>query len=303
MPRSPVSILHASHRWCFVLFLALWTSAMGAPCAAALCCVWRVTDDAGHTLYLAGSIHVLRASDYPLPAPYEQAYQASTSLAFETDLTAKGNDFSRALGAAALYPHDGKLQDHVDPRTYAYLLRVISNVHGSTEPEKHIEHLRPWAISFELESPGGLQGISSRSGVEWHFIEKAKRDHKETDGLVPFRDHIAVFGKMNDADSEATLLLAFINLNTDGKVFAQTLSCWKRGDMAGLEKIVEDEYRDAPGVRQRMLSERNATWMPKLEGYLRSGKTWTVLAGTAHMAGDDGVPALLRARGYHVEQL
>ena len=81
------------------------------------------------------------------------------------------------------------------------------------------------------------------------------------------------------------------------------MAYWKRGDTAGLEKIVEDEYRDAPGVRRRMLSERNATWMPKLEGYLRSGKTWMVLAGTAHMAGDEGVPALLRARGYHVEQL
>ena len=301
MPLSPAP---TSRRrcWTLCLLLAVWATAAVSR-ASALSCVWKVTDDAGHTLYVAGSVHALRASDYPLPAPYEQAYQASAALAFETDLTVSGEQFGRALGAAAQYPHGGKLKDHVDPRTYAYILRVIGNVHGSSAPEKRIEHLRPWAISFMVESPGGLQGVSSRSGVEPYFINKAKRDHKPMAGLVPLRDHVAVFGKMNDADSEAVLLLAFIGLNTDGKVFEQMVANWKRGDVAGVDKIVTDEYRDAPGVRRRMLSERNETWIPKIEGYLRSGKTWMVLAGTAHMVGDDGVPALLRAKGYHVEQL
>ncbi len=286
----------------FGLFLVLGTAATTLR-AAASCCVWKVTDDAGHTLYVAGSIHALRASDYPLPAPYEQAYQASAALAFETDLTSKPGQLGQALGQAARYPHDGKLKDHVDPRTYAYILRVISHVHGSTAPEKRIEHLRPWAIAFLLESPGGLQGVSSSSGVERYFIEKARRDHKPMDGLVPFRDHVAVYGKMNDADGEAVLLLAFIHLNTNGAEFSQMVANWKRGDVAGIERTVADDYRDAPGVQRRMLSDRNAAWLPKLEGYLRSGKTWMVLAGTAHMAGGDGVPSLLRAKGYHVEQL
>ena len=284
-----------------LLLAVAWIAA--APRAAALACVWKVTDDAGHTLYLAGSIHALRASDYPLPAPYEEAYRASAALAFETDLTVSGEQFGQALGAAARYPHDGRLQDHVDPRTYAYILRVLSNVHGSTAPEKRIEHLRPWAISFMLESPGGFQGVSSRSGVEPYFIAKAKRDGKPMAGLVPFLDHIAVFGAMNDADGEAALLLAFIHLNTGGKTFTQTVASWKRGDVAAIEQTEAEEYRDAPGLRRRMLSDRNAAWLPKLEGYLRSGKTWTAIAGTAHMAGGDGVPALLRAKGYHVEQL
>ncbi len=41
----------------------------------------------------------------------------------------------------------------------------------------------------------------------------------------------------------------------------------------------------------------------RVEGYLRSGKTWMVVAGAAHMTGSDGLPAMLRARGYQVEQL
>lgn len=283
------------------LFLAVWTAAV--PRATALCCVWKVTDDAGHTLYLAGSVHALHASDYPLPAPYEQAYKASAALAFETDAGIDGRQWNQAMGMAALYPMNGRLKDHVDPRTYAYLLRVLGNVHGSTAPEKRIEHLRPWALAYMLESPGGFQGVSPRSGVEAYFVAKAKRDHKPMAGLVPFREHIAVFDKMSDADNEAFLLLSFIHLNTGGKTFDQTVADWKRGDVAGIEKIEQDEYRDAPGLQRRMLTDRNERWVPKLEDYLRAGKTWMVLAGAAHMVGGDGVPALLRAKGYHVEQL
>ena len=303
MTSLPLPASNPRRRSILCLLLAAWALVAAASRASALCCVWRVTDDAGHTLYVAGSVHSLRATDYPLPAPYETAYRASAALAFEHDPADSSERFGQAWRDAARYPSNGRLKDHVDPRTYAYILRVIGNVHGSTEPEKRIEHLRPWAIMYQLESSNGLQGLSRSFGVEAYLTEKARRDHKTMVGLVPLRDHIAVFGKMNDADSEAALLLAFIHLNTGDKTFQQTVVDWKRGDVAGVERMSDEEFRDAPGLRRRMLSDRNAAWMPKIEGYLRSGKTWMVVAGAAHMAGGDGVPALLRARGYHVEQL
>jgi uncharacterized protein YbaP (TraB family) len=42
--------------------------------------------------------------------------------------------------------------------------------------------------------------------------------------------------------------------------------------------------------------------IPKIEGYLRSGKTYFVVAGAAHMDGANGVLALVRHRGYRIEQ-
>jgi len=66
--------------------------------------------------------------------------------------------------------------------------------------------------------------------------------------------------------------------------------------------MFRQEYSDAPSIRQRIVVDRNLLWMPKIEGYLRSGKTWMVVAGAAHMAGSDGLAAMLRARGYQVDQ-
>ena len=143
--------------------LAVFTVS-AASRVSARACVWKVTDPTGHTLYLAGSIHSLRESDYPLPASYEQAYAASSAVAHEFESSSNGQQPIEAWMADASYPDNGKLKDHIDPRTYAYILRVIKNARGSAEPEKQIEHLRAWAVALMLESPGGLRGGQSSVG-------------------------------------------------------------------------------------------------------------------------------------------
>jgi len=47
--------------------------------------VWRVTDTSGNILYLGGSVHALRSTDYPLPPEYARACDASDKLVFEAD--------------------------------------------------------------------------------------------------------------------------------------------------------------------------------------------------------------------------
>ena len=271
--------------------------------AAAKSCVWRVTSE-GHTLYLAGSVHALRASDYPLPPAYDAALAASSGLAFETDLNVAPEKWAKAIEQAGRLPDGVTIRDRVDPRTYAYLQRVLTHVHGSTAPEKKIEHLKPWAVSWMLEPPGGgVQGLTHGRGVESYLMAHAKAEHKTVTGLVPFEQHIAVFGAMNDADSEACLLLAFIHLNTESAGFQRVLTAWKRGDIATIDASMKADYRDAPSLHRRIVTDRNRVWLPRIEDFLRSGKTWMVVAGSAHMGGEDGLPALLAARGYQVEQL
>ena len=192
----------------------------------------------------------------------------------------------------------------MDPRTYAYIQRVLANVHGATDPEKKITHVRPWALAEMLHSPknSGLQ-IGHGLGVEDYLVPRAERAHKRLEGLVSFKEHMAVFGGMSDTDNEIYLLHTFIHLDTEGEGFDRNVAAWKRGDSDTIDRMFRQEYSDAPSIRQRIIVDRNRLWLPKIEGYLRSGRTWMVVAGAAHMSGGDGLPAMLRARGYTVEQL
>ena len=44
--------------------------------------VWKVSKG-GESLYIGGTCHLLRSSDYPLPPEFELAYDQSDTLAFE----------------------------------------------------------------------------------------------------------------------------------------------------------------------------------------------------------------------------
>ena len=301
---SPNGDRHPSskrRRWAVGLWAVGWL--LGATVGAqAKACVWKVSSD-GKTLYLAGSIHALRGKDYPLPPEYEQAFQASSELAFETGLTKMGHSFGFLLGKAAVLPRGSTLRDHLDPRVYAYILKVLANAHGTDDAKKKLDQLRPWAVAWLLQSPGGIDGLSGNEGVESYLTHKADQAHKPTVGLVPLDEHIAVFGGMNDADSQAYLLLRFIQLDQESKSYQQIVADWKRGDIDAVARSVDADYHDAPSIRRRLITDRNKRWLPEIVGWLQSGKTYMVVAGTAHMAGSEGVPALLRAQGFQVEQL
>jgi uncharacterized protein YbaP (TraB family) len=88
-----------------------------------------------------------------------------------------------------------------------------------------------------------------------------------------------------------------------GSIGNALADAWRRGDADTDTRIFMDGFRDYPSLADRLLTNRNRKWIPKIERYLRSGKTYFVVAGAAHMGGANGVLALLRQRGYRVEQL
>jgi uncharacterized protein YbaP (TraB family) len=265
---------------------------------AATTSVWKVTDPKGGTLYLGGSFHSLRSSDYPLPAAFDRACDAATRLAFEID-DHQADAFSTNLVKAGLYPKGDELKNHVDPRTYDYLRRVLAR---SKLPQESIARYRPWFLALLLETPG-LEAFQSRFGVETYLTRRARAKSKSTTNLESTSEHIRVYSGLSDRESEACLLLSFITLQREGAEAVRILAAWRRGDAETVWRGTSEGYRDFPALGERLLGVRNRAWIPKIEGYLHSGKIYFVVAGAAHMGGPSGVLALLRARGYQIEQL
>lgn len=265
---------------------------------AASTSVWKVTDPKGGTLYLGGSYHSLRSSDYPLPAAFDRALDASARLALEID-DHQADAFATSFAKAGQYPRGDELKNHVDPRTYEYLRRVLAR---SKLPQELIAKYRPWFLTFMLESPG-LNAFSSRMGVETYLIRRAGAKSKSTTSLESAAEHIRVYSGLNERESEACLLLSFITLEHLDAEVLRTLAAWRRGDAEAVWRSTHESYRDFPAMGERLLGVRNRNWIPKIEGYLHSGKTYFVVVGAAHTGGPGGLLALLRTRGYQIEQL
>jgi hypothetical protein len=279
-------------RLLFVLTIALGWASQDSDAAS---CVWKVTSSNGGTLFLGGSVHALRSSDYPLPAPYDRAYQASSRLVFETD-PESNKAASKGLMKAGQYPKGDSLKNHVDPRTYSYVRRyfALQNI-----PEQKFNTYRPWLINVMLESP---PAENYQLGVELFLQRKARANRKPITGLESVQEHIAPFVGLNDREGEALLLIHFINMGRANLDVGSMLGLWRRGDADALARLLRDAFQDFPAFGDRIIGQRNRRWIPKIEQFIKSGQTYFVVAGAGHMGGSEGVVALLRARGYKVEQ-
>lgn len=263
--------------------------------AVASSCVWKVTRPGGGTMYLGGSVHALRKSDYPLPVPYERAFDASSRLVFESDPKA-GSREVKELIRAGTYSKGDALKNHVDPRTYAYIRRFFGLVNV---PETEFAKYRPWLLNVMLSSPSYENW---QLGVERFLERRAAEKSKPMSGLESAKEHNAVFVDLNDRESEALLLILFINAAHEGSSVSM-INAWRRGDAETVHRLFVDSFQDFPSLARHLVDVRNQNWLPKIDGYLRSGKTYFVVVGAGHTGGPNGLLALLKARGCKIEQL
>lgn len=274
----------------FRLGLVLVAASFAATIEAAS--VWKVTALDGGTVYLGGSVHGLNSTDYPLPSAYNRAFDASSALVIEDDPNVSKRTAERFY-KSGFYSKGDSLKNHVDPRTYDYVRRVLR-----TMPEAEIAKCKPWMLVTLLWSGG-----TNELGIEGYLMKRARANQKPILGLETFREHADVIAGLPDKQAELVLLETFIPQAPGSDSHAKMLAAWRRGDVDAIARFSQDMERDLPSFTRRIIVERNRNWIPKIERYLRDRRTYFVVAGAAHMGGPEGVLALLKARGYRIEQL
>jgi uncharacterized protein YbaP (TraB family) len=83
----------------------------------------------------------------------------------------------------------------------------------------------------------------------------------------------------------------------------RVVAAWRTGDAAAIDAIMNESMDDAPALYARMLTDRNAAWVPQIEQLLRGADDVLVVVGAAHLVGEHSVVEMLRQRGHTVEQL
>ncbi len=267
--------------------VATGSSAKGAS-------VWKVIGPNGGTIYLGGSIHGLDSTDYPLPSAYNRAFDASSALVIEDDPNVSPHAAEKFY-KSGFYPKGDGLKNHVDPRTYEYVKRVFAL---ARVPEAQFAKCKPWMLIMMLWSPS-TNGL----GIEAFLMKRARMNQKPILGLESFREHAEVLSGMSDKQAELVLLETFIPQAPGTDLHEKVLYAWRSGDADAVARYSHEMESDLPSFGERLVVERNRNWIPKIERYIRDRRTYFVVAGAAHMGGPNGVLALLRARGYQVEQL
>lgn len=260
--------------------------------------VWRVTNVAV-PFYLVGSIHNLAPRDYPLPEAYRSALADVRRLVFEYN-PRKSAALTMRFREVARYPDGLDIESEVHPATVVLLKRNLWRFRMSFEK---VRHYRPWALALRLLADRDPVGPSSPHSMDNYLSSQARRSGKQVAGLETVDEHVAFWREMLERDGENLLLYAITHEKTTSDLFDQTLTAWKRGDVAALSAANAQLRRANPEIAQKLLDRRNARWAARIEAELKSGIPTAIVAGAGHFCGPHSVIALLQERGYKVEQL
>ncbi len=264
--------------------------------------VWKLNADKG-TFYLAGSCHVLRKSDYPLPEEFESAYDNVDQVIFETDLEALVRpDIQFLLMSKGMYAGGETLEKKLSKKAYETLVKFCND---KAIPIALFQSFKPWLLTMtlmamELEK----NGISPKDGLDLYFSNKAKKDGKNTGGLEDIHKHIELVSSLEE-DLDGSIIESFIQELEELQVIMDSLiKSWRAGDEAGIDKFLSENMRkEHPKLYKRLLTDRNRDWIPHLEALMDSGKRTLVIVGVGHLVGKDSVIDLLRSRGYKVKKM
>ena len=254
-----------------------------------------------NTVYLLGSIHVLRPRDYPLAPALLEAYGNSKSVFMEVNLEEIGGADVQAemLGSAML--SEGKtLAGILGPQRYARADALAREVGMELSL---FDQFAPWFVAEAISQQQLTQlGFQPESGVEMYFMGRARTDGKSMAGLETVHDQISVFENMS-MDTQAEYLLS--SLEQAHGLAAEVdsmVNAWQRGDTQWFVNELQSEFGRDPRLYQSVLVARNRKWVPKIEALLDDDKNYLVIVGTGHLVGPGSVLDLLKKDGIGATQ-
>ena len=301
-----ISCRHLKRTVCRVLSAAAILGLLLSPAQAvragqgSLSSLWAVESEHG-TLFLLGSIHMLRSHDYPLSGAIEKAYAKSGTVVFETDLAAMSDPAMQAsIVSLGIYPQGRSLGQAISGETYELLKKKVVSL---GLPMAHFDRFRPWVCAQMLTVLEAQRlGYDLNFGVDLHFFSRALGDSKKTAFLESPDFQIGLMADMDPADQESFLRQTLKDLEVINEMLDVMTSAWKTGDEDRLEPVLNESFRGYPRIHDRLIFQRNRQWVPRIEELMRRGGNVLVIVGVGHLIGPKGVPSLLKEKGYRVEQ-
>jgi hypothetical protein len=283
-------------RVALVLFILFTTSGVWAESS-----VW-VARSSKATVYLAGSFHMLRASDYPLPAEFFRAYNDSRKIIFEVPPgETESPEYMEKFLSLAIYNDGTTLTEHITTAAYA---KAESFCKERNYPLEQYQFFKPTFLVMTLTvSEMNKIGADPRKGIDYLFKEKALQDGKASGSLETVDQQISLLTSMDASLGSDQILESIEELKQIEVMLSELLAAWRKGDEAKMEELYIKDLKLYPQLYQTLIVDRNNKWVRNIEGYLNGSGNTMLVVGAAHLVGADGLVNLLRKRGYKVVKL
>ncbi|WP_428061623.1 TraB/GumN family protein [Brevundimonas sp.] len=258
-----------------------------------------VIKDADSTLYLFGSVHVLRPTTGWASPRVQAAFDSASDIWFE---------ISNPDDQAAIVP---LMQQYGLSPTYRNAtalttgeLTLFGNAAQSVGSDAvRMDNYRPWLAALTLSvAPLVKAGYDPKSGVELVLKARAEAAGKPIHGFETIDKQIGILAGLPDDVQLVFLRETLKDYENAATKLDEMVSAWARGDVDVLSRVMVQEMKDAsPALYQSILVDRNTDWANQIQTMLQGSGAAFIAVGAGHLAGDDSVQAILAKRGVTVE--
>ncbi len=262
--------------------------------------LWEIKDK-DNSLFLLGSVHLLKESDYPLDKAIFKAFDRSNIIVFEADLAELTSPkVQQEMLKNALLPQGQTLRSLLHPDLYK---TTAEKMHRNGMMIEVVNGFKPWMVAITLQMAEFKRlGFKAEYGVDQFLYRRAKMKGKKIIGLETPEFQISLFSKLSIIQQQQFLAQTVLELDSSEKIMHNLLASWKSGDSKKFYNYNIDSFKQFPELMDKILIQRNKNWMERILKIMEGNQDAMVVVGALHLPGEEGVLDLLSKEGYKAIQ-
>ena len=253
-----------------------------------------VVKDADTTVYLFGTIHVLKPGLTWFDEAVRQAFDRSDELKLEI-VEPDGAAMAGLIARQGMRQTGPTLTARLPATEQPKLAKYMGQI-GLT-PAAY-DRMRPWlAASFLQVQSLARVGYDPANGPEQVLTAAAKTEGKPVSGLETVEQQIGFFAGLSDKAEVALLDETLDEMPTLQKSMGRMVDEWSAGKTDLIAKELNDGVTRSPELMRVLLVERNRRWADWIKARLAQPGTVFIAVGAGRLAGPASVQAELAKRG------
>ncbi|MEP7348806.1 MAG: TraB/GumN family protein [Sphingorhabdus sp.] len=258
-----------------------------------------VVKDADTTIYLFGTVHILKPGMGWFDDGVKAAFDRSDRLVLEM-VEPSAAETQMLFGRLAM-DKSGKTvrskMTEADRNIYEAAMAKVGI------PAEGLDPFDPWAAAVTLQVVAMTQkGFDVNSGAEKQLTAAAKATNKPIEGVETMEYQLGVFDALSDEAQVKFLIETAKSIDEIDTSMDRLVELWARPDPEALASEMNEGLIN-PALYTALLTNRNANWAKWISAELAKPGTTFMAVGAGHLSGRTSVPVLLSAYGLTAERV
>lgn len=262
--------------------------------------LWVVKDE-DTTIYLFGTVHVLKPGLTWFDEAVKAAFDGSKELVLEMvepdAATMQGIVMAKAMAPAGAPTLTSRIP--ADKRDALAKAAADAGL-----PTAALDRFDPWFAAVAISmAPLQKAGFDVNSGVEKTLTTAAKASGKTVSGLETAEQQIGFFDSLTDKAQVDYLTSTLDELPKATAQMDTMVKDWAAGNPEALGDLINENLKSSPEVAKTLLYDRNARWATWIGERMKQPGTVFIAVGAGHLAGKESVLEKLKAQKLTAERI